>query len=151
MLGLGHAKPGWGSSGDCYFQVSRFVWVQDSGWLSGHPHSWATSVFCCLGLVSCLKAQAGCCGSGFYQEIAGVIQYSLKHWPVKTAWQHAASIKLSPICTQYLWRSARVSCSCATGFWQHNNMWKRFWKHSNCTQSLVQATVFWPLLVKDSD
>lgn len=83
MLGLGHAKPGWGSSGDGYFQVSRFVWVQDSGWLSGHPHSWATSVFCCLGLVSCLKAQAGCCGSGFYQEIAGVIQYSLKHWPVK--------------------------------------------------------------------
>lgn len=84
-----------------------------------HSCLWATSVFCCLGLGFCLKAQSGCCGSGFYQRMAGF---------------------LSPICPQYLQLSSWAHLSWAPVSQVSDNNIKWFGKHCSCTsRSLVQA------------
>lgn len=77
------------------------------------------------GLVSRLKARSGVSWSAFYQEMVGVIQCSLKHWPSKTARRHML----------FFWSSAGVTKgSCVSGIWQQcSNMWKKFWKHPSCS------------------
>lgn len=129
MLGLGRALAGRGrqiaifrSPQGCLFGFKWGLWLGVSTVTQLSLRHFCLSV---SGLVSGLKARSGGSRSGFYQEIIGVIQCSLKHWALKTARRHML----------FFWSSAGATKgSCVSGIWQQcSNMWKKFWKHPSCS------------------